>query len=183
MPVTSITLVAVGFISPWPRPSGLDNPALLAASATFTVRFFSLEPPPCPRPCTHSGLTLDSSGLTGTSEHLEHRADGGGPTPTATTPSPRATKKQLEQTFVVRPGQTSRPAREMGHDPVKLPYSQPWHKPQLDVTMQELDRYKRQVAVLKKALADVAKERDAAVESGRNATETISQLCDEPTTR
>ena len=48
MPVTSITLVAVGFISPWPRPSGLDNPALLAASATFTVRFFSLEPPPCP---------------------------------------------------------------------------------------------------------------------------------------
>jgi hypothetical protein len=84
VPVTSITLVAVGFISPWPRPSGLDNPALLAASATFTVRFFSLEPPPCPRPCTHSGLTLDSSGLTGTSEHLEHRADSGGPTPTVT---------------------------------------------------------------------------------------------------
>ena len=183
VPVTSITLVAVGFVSPWPRPSGLDNPALPAASASFPVRLFSLEPPPCPCPHTHSGLTLGSSGLTGTSEHLEHRADGGGPTPTATTPSPRATKKQLEQTFVVRPGQTSRPAREMGHDPVKLPYSQPLHKPQLDVTMQELDRYKRQVAVLKKALADVAKERDAAVESGRNATETISQLCDDAVSR
>ena len=84
VPVTSITLVAVGFISPWPRPSGLDNPALLAASATFTVRFFGLEPLPCPCLRTHSGLTLGSSGLTGTSEHLEHRADGGGPTPTVT---------------------------------------------------------------------------------------------------
>jgi hypothetical protein len=84
VPVTSITLVAVGFVSPWPRPSGLDNPALPAASASFPVRLFSLEPPPCPCPHTHSGLTLGSSGLTGTSEHLEHRADGGGPTPTAT---------------------------------------------------------------------------------------------------
>ena len=84
VPVTSITLVAVGFVSLWPRPSGLDNPALLAASASFPVSFFSLEPPPCPRPCTHSGLTLGSSGLAGTSEHLEHRADGGGPTPTCT---------------------------------------------------------------------------------------------------
>ena len=42
--VTSITLVAVGFVSPWTRPSGLVNQTVLTASASFPVRFQSLEP-------------------------------------------------------------------------------------------------------------------------------------------
>ena len=71
----------------------------------------------------------------------------------------------------------------MGHQNVRLPYSQPWYKPQLEETLAELERCKRQVGKLSTALDAVAKERNAAIENGKRSTETISQLCDEAVVR
>jgi len=67
----------------------------------------------------------------------------------------------------------------MGHASVRIPYSTPWYKPQLDDMLKEIEKYKRQVSLMKMTLAEVAKERDAALASGRKSTETIGQLCDD----
>ena len=55
-----------------------------------------------------------------------------------------------------------------GSLPVKLPYSQPWYRPQLEETLDELERSKREISRLKE-VASIAKERDAALprRSGR----------------
>ena len=46
------------------------------------------------------------------------------------------------QSFVVQKATSdhNRPGREMGVSQVKLPYSQPWYRPQLEETLDELER-------------------------------------------
>ena len=56
------------------------------------------------------------------------------------TVSPRIAPKiqQQQQTWVVRPQGSARgAARQMGHSEVRLPYSQPWYKPQLDEVLED----------------------------------------------
>ena len=93
-------------------------------------------------------------------------------------PSPR------NQTFVVQKAAGSskadhRPSREMGVSTVRTPHAQPWFRPQLDETMTELERSRREVLKLKEVVASIAKERDAAFESGRRAAEVITQKVEE----
>lgn len=97
------------------------------------------------------------------------------------TVSPRTAPKmqQQQQTWVVRPqGSAHGAARQMGHSEVRLPYSQPWYKPQLDEVLEEADKYKRQASLLRKTLEQVAKERDAAVATGKLSNQTIMQMSD-----
>jgi hypothetical protein len=86
------------------------------------------------------------------------------------------------QTFVVQKGKASeshRPGREMGVSTVKLPHSQPWYRPQLDETIDELERSRREVLKLKEVVASIAKERDSAFEAGRRSAEIIIQKSEE----
>lgn len=86
-----------------------------------------------------------------------------------------------KQAFVVQHASAShqRPAREMGVSEVKIPYSVPWYRPQLDETIEELERCKQEVRRLKGVVASIAKERDAALETGRRCTEIIQQKSEE----
>eukprot|EP00900_Chrysochromulina_parva_P003776 jgi/Chrpa1/1339/Chrysochromulina_OHIO_Genome00010811-RA len=54
----------------------------------------------------------------------------------------------------------------------------PWYKPQLDEVLEEADKYKRQASLLRKTLEQVAKERDAAVATGKLSNQTIMQMSD-----
>lgn len=70
----------------------------------------------------------------------------------------------------------------MGVTPVKLPYSQPWYKPQLEETIDELERAKREVSKLRDVVSSIAKERDSAFDAGRRSAEIIVQKGDEAKT-
>ena len=63
----------------------------------------------------------------------------------------------------------------MGVSQVKLPYSQPWYKPQLEETLDDLERAKREVSRLKEVIASIAKERDAAFDAGKRSADIIAQ--------
>lgn len=62
---------------------------------------------------------------------------------------------------------------------MKLPYSQPWYRPQLEETLEELERSRREVLKLKEVVASIAKERDAAQDVGRRSSEIIIQKTEE----
>ena len=86
-----------------------------------------------------------------------------------------------KQSFVVQKAtnEHQRPAREMGVSTVKLPYSQPWYRPQLEETIEELERSKREILKLKEVVASIAKERDAAFAASQRSADIIIQKNEE----
>ena len=67
----------------------------------------------------------------------------------------------------------------MGVSQVKLPYSQPWYRPQLEETLDELERSKREIGKLKEVVASIAKERDAAFAASQRSADIIVQKGEE----
>ena len=67
----------------------------------------------------------------------------------------------------------------MGVTPVKLPYSQPWYKPQLEETIQELERAKLELKKLREVLRGVTKERDDAYAASQRSAFIIQQRNEE----
>ena len=86
-----------------------------------------------------------------------------------------------KQSFVVQKAASdhNRPSREMGVSSVKLPYSQPWYRPQLEETLDELERSKREISRLKEVVASIAKERDAAFAASQRSADMIIQKSEE----
>ena len=85
------------------------------------------------------------------------------------------------QSFVVQKATSdhNRPGREMGVSQVKLPYSQPWYRPQLEETLDELERSKREIGKLKEVVPSIAKERDAAFAASQRSADIIVQKGEE----